>query len=74
MIKGVSLGSNGYQAASIGIGLIDSKGNTTKVDASKLSYKDGVLTIDKSAFASLDAGIRLALYLMMQTARLTLQV
>lgn len=57
VIKGVSLGSNGYQAASIGIGLIDSKGNTTKVDASKLSYKDGVLTIDKSAFASLDAGI-----------------
>ena len=56
VIKGVSLGSNGYQAASIGIGLIDSKGNTTKVDASKLSYKDGVLTIDKSAFASLDAG------------------
>ena len=55
VIKGVSLGSNGYQAASIGIGLIDSKGNTTKVDASKLSYKDGVLTIDKSAFASLDA-------------------
>ena len=46
VIKGVSLG----------IGLIDSKGNTTKVDASKLSYKDGVLTIDKSAFASLDAG------------------
>lgn len=56
VIKGVSLGSNGYQAASIGIGLIDSKGNTTKVDASKLSYKDGVLTIEKSAFASLDAG------------------
>lgn len=56
VIKGVSLGSNGYQAASIGIGLIDSKGNTTKVDASKLSYKDGVLTIDKSAFASLDVG------------------
>lgn len=56
VIKGVSLGSNGYQAASIGIGLIDSKGNTTKVDASKLSYKDGVLTIDKSAFASFDAG------------------
>lgn len=56
VIKGVSLGSNGYQAASIGIGLIDSKGNTTKVDASKLSYKDGVLIIDKSAFASLDAG------------------
>ena len=56
VIKGVSLGSNGYQAASIGIGLIDSKGNTTKVDASKLSYKDGVLTIDKSAFAGLDAG------------------
>ena len=56
VIKGVSLGSNGYQAASIGIGLIDSKGNTTKVDASKLSYKDGVLPIDKSAFASLDAG------------------
>lgn len=55
-VTGVSLGSNGYQASSIGVGLIDSKGNTTKVDAGKLSYKDGVLTIDKSAFAGLDAG------------------
>lgn len=55
-IKGVSLGSNGYQASSIGVGIIDAYGNTTKVDADKLSYKSGVLTIDRSAFAGLDAG------------------
>ena len=40
----------------MGIGIMDANGNTTKVDKSKLSYKDGTLTIDKSAFAGLDAG------------------
>lgn len=55
-INGISLGSNGYEATSIGIGIVDSSGNTTKVDSSKLTYKDGTLTIDKSAFEGLDAG------------------
>ena len=40
----------------MGIGIMDANGNTTKVDKSKLSYKDGTLTIDKSAFEGLDAG------------------
>lgn len=55
-IKDVSLGSNGYEATSVGVGIIDAYGNTTKVDASNLIYKNGVLTIDRSAFAGLDAG------------------
>ena len=55
-VKDISLGSHGYEASSMGIGIIDSKGNTTKVDKSKLSYKDGTLTIDRSVFAGLDAG------------------
>lgn len=55
-VTGISLGSHGYEASSMGIGIMDSNGNTTKVDKSKLSYKDGTLTIDKSAFAGLDAG------------------
>ena len=52
----ISLGSHGYEASSMGIGIMDANGNTTKVDKSKLSYKDGTLTIDKSAFEGLDAG------------------
>lgn len=55
-VNGINLGSHGYEASSMGIGIIDSNGNTTKVDKSKLSYKDGTLTIDKSVFAGLDAG------------------
>lgn len=55
-VTGISLGSHGYEASSMGIGIMDANGNTTKVDKSKLSYKDGTLTIDKSVFAGLDAG------------------
>ena len=55
-VTGISLGSHGYEASSMGIGIMDANGNTTKVDKSKLSYKDGTLTIDKSAFEGLDAG------------------
>lgn len=55
-VNGINLGSHGYEASSMGIGIIDANGNTTKVDKSKLSYKDGTLTIDKSVFAGLDAG------------------
>lgn len=55
-VTGISFGSHGYEASSMGIGIMDANGNTTKVDKSKLSYKDGTLTIDKSAFEGLDAG------------------
>ena len=55
-ITGISMGSNGYEATSLAVALMAEDGTTTKIDANKLSYKNGVLTIDKSVFASLPAG------------------
>lgn len=55
-ITGISMGSNGYEATSLAVALMAEDGTTTKIDADKLSYKNGVLTIDKSVFASLPAG------------------
>ena len=55
-ITGMSMGSNGYEATSLAVALMAEDGTTTKIDADKLSYKNGVLTIDKSVFASLPAG------------------
>jgi flagellar basal-body rod modification protein FlgD len=55
-ITGIDLGSNGYQASSIAVALMDEDGNTSAIDTSYLSYSDGTLTINKSAFSSLIAG------------------
>ena len=55
-ITDVSLGKNNYMASSIAVCLVDASGNTTKIDAGKLKYKDGTLTIDKSALAAVPAG------------------
>lgn len=55
-IEGISMGTKGYQATGIAVAVMDENGNTTKIDTDKLSYKNGTLTIDKSAFAKLPAG------------------
>lgn len=55
-ITGISMGSNGYEATGLAVALMAEDGTTTKIDADKMSYKNGVLTIDKGAFASLPAG------------------
>ncbi len=55
-ITGISMGSNGYEATGLAVALMAEDGKTTKIDADKMSYKNGVLTIDKSVFASLPAG------------------
>lgn len=55
-IKGISMGSNGYEATGLAVALMAEDGTTTKINADKMNYKKGVLTIDKSAFASLPAG------------------
>lgn len=55
-ITGISMGSNGYEATGLAVALMAEDGKTTKIDANKMSYKNGVLTIDKSVFASLPAG------------------
>lgn len=56
VIKGISLGKDNYMASSIAVGLIDASGNTIQIEAGKLKYKDGTLTIDRSALASVPAG------------------
>lgn len=56
VINGVSLGSNGYEAASFAVAVIKPDGTTEAIDKEYLTYKDGVLTIDKEAFSKLDAG------------------
>lgn len=60
-IKGVNLGSEGYEASSFAVVLVpenasDKMDNTIAIDASKLRYSKGTLVIDKSAFTGLDAG------------------
>lgn len=55
-ITGVSMGSNGYEATGMAVALMAEDGTTTKIDADKMSCKNGVITIDKSVFASLPAG------------------
>lgn len=55
-ITGISMGSNGYEATGLAVALMAEDGRTTKIDADKMIYKNGVLTIDKSVFASLPAG------------------
>ncbi len=51
-------GTNGYEATVLLLlsWMQTIQSNVTKVDASKLSYKDGKLTIDREVFSNLDAG------------------
>lgn len=55
-VKGVNLGSNGYQATSLAIVLMAKDGSTLTIPSDALSYKDGTLTIKKEALASVYAG------------------
>lgn len=55
-IKGVSLGSNGYQATSLAIVLMAKDGSTTTIPAEALSYENGTVTIKKDALAGVYAG------------------
>lgn len=55
-IKGVNLGSNGYGASSFAVVLVDSDNKTVAIDPKYLSYKDGVLTIDREGLAAIPAG------------------
>lgn len=55
-ISGVSLGSNGYEASSVAVVLVDSSNKTTAIDAKYLNYKDGTLTIDREALSKVNSG------------------
>ena len=56
-ITGIDLGSHGYEASSFAVALINSvTQETTAIDKKYLSYKDGVLTIDREALETVDAG------------------
>lgn len=55
-ITGIDLGSNGYQATSFAVVLVDAQNQTAAVDTKYLNYKNGTLTIDREAFAQTDAG------------------
>lgn len=55
-IKGVNLGSNGYQATSLAVVLMAQDGSTLTIPSDALTYKDGTLTIKKDALASVYAG------------------
>ena len=56
VVAGISLGKDNYKASSIAVALVDASGNTTNIDPKYLKYKDGKLTIDKSALAAVTAG------------------
>lgn len=56
IIKGVSLGEDEYKAGSMGIAILDKNAEQTVIDPSYVTYEDGVVTIDKKAFAGFDAG------------------
>lgn len=56
-ITGIDLGSHGYEASSFAVALINSvTQEATVIDKKYLSYKDGVLTIDREALETVDAG------------------
>lgn len=58
VIKGLSLGSHGYEAGSFAVALmqVDDASKTVAIDPKYLTYKDGKLTIDKEALKSVDSG------------------
>lgn len=55
-IKGIDMGSNGYQATSMAIVLMAEDGTTQAVPTEWLTYEKGTLTISKNAFSTLTAG------------------
>ena len=55
-VVGIDLGSNGYEATSFALVLVDSQNKTTAIDTKYLTYKDEILTIDREAFATTEAG------------------
>lgn len=55
-IKDISLGKNGYEATGFTVALVDAENQPTAIDPKYLTYKDKVLTIDREAFAAMDAG------------------
>lgn len=61
-VKGIEMGSKGYEATSMAIILVAEDGETIQVPVDKLTYEkdkatgEGKLTINKSVFAELTAG------------------
>lgn len=56
VIEGVSLGEDEYQASGMGIGVVNSKGETVTIKAENVKYSDGKVTINKKVFEQFDAG------------------
>lgn len=56
IITDVKLGEDEYQAYSIGIGIVNEKGETKTINSKYVKYEDNTITIDKRAFAGFDAG------------------
>lgn len=56
IITGVSLGEDDYQAYSMGIGIVNEKGETVTINSKYVKYEKGIVTIDKRAFANFDSG------------------
>lgn len=56
IITGVSLGEDDYQAYSMGIGVVNDKGETVTINSKYVTYEKGTVTIDRRAFADFDAG------------------
>jgi len=55
-IKDIFLGKNGYEATGFTVALVNAENQTTAIDPKYLTYKDKVLTIDREALTSMDAG------------------
>lgn len=55
-ITGVDLGSHGYEASSFAVALVNGAGESTVVDTKYLKFKDGVVTIDREALETMNAG------------------
>lgn len=55
-IRGISLGTDAYQATSFALVLMNEDGESTAVDTNYLSYKDGTLTVDREAISNVQAG------------------
>ncbi|MCH5268020.1 MAG: hypothetical protein J1E62_06725 [Lachnospiraceae bacterium] len=56
IVKGIELGSHGYEATSFAAVIIDSNGESHAISPEHLSYNKGTLTISKEAFKGFDAG------------------
>ncbi len=56
VVSGIDMGTQGYEASSFAVVLMDSSGQSTAIDPKYMSYKDGKLTIDREAFRYVQAG------------------